>query len=59
MCQWTLTLLQDTDIHITIAARHIDMAKKHASGLALALCKSEATLVMWFIAATKGRIPLI
>jgi hypothetical protein len=51
----------DTDIasgsaiHITIAARHIDIAK-HVSGLALALCTSDATLVIWLIAATNGRI---
>ena len=54
----------DTDIasgsaiHITIAARHIDIAKQ-VSGLALALCISDATLVIWLIAATNGRIPLM
>ena len=55
----------DTDIasrsaiHITIiAARHIDIAKQ-VSGLAFALCKSDATLVIWLIAATNGRIPLM
>ena len=54
----------DTDIasgsaiHIIIAARYIDTAK-HVSGLGLWLYVTDATLVIWFIAATNGRIPLM
>jgi len=53
----------DTDIasgsaiHITIAARHIDIAKQ-VSGLALALFISDATLVIWLI-AVNIRLPVM
>ena len=47
-----------TVIHIIIAARHIDIAKQ-VSGLALAACLPDAMLVIWLIAATNGRIPLM
>ena len=43
-------------MHITIAARHIAIAKQ-ADGFALALCCVLAFFVIWFIAATNGRIP--
>ena len=54
----------DTDIasgsaiHIIIAAHHIDIAEQ-VSGLALALCIPDATLVIWLTAATNGHIHLM
>ena len=48
-------IASESAIHIIIAARHIDIAKQ-VSGLALALCIPDATLVIWLIAATNGRI---